>query len=190
MIEIQIQVFGKKEVVKTLKDWSVSTRLKVIKAVNASAMRIRNTAIRKCPSGVSSALRQSIHPKFYASGEVATIGTSLHYAKYVEFGTGPYGQKTNKNPVLPTWYKYGSSQRMPIIRVGDKFAVVPALALWSKRKNVNPWYMAKMIAERGGVAGQPFLYPAFAEERPKFIRAIEKIIKDGPDKKEAVKGKK
>jgi len=51
------------------------------------------------------------------------------------------------------------------------FPPVSALRGWAKRHGVNEWAVAKGISKRGTPA-QPFLYPAFLQEKPRFVRNI------------------
>lgn len=51
------------------------------------------------------------------------------------------------------------------------FPPVSALRGWAKRHGTNEWAVARGIARRGTPA-QPFLYPAFLQEKPQFIRNI------------------
>ncbi len=170
MAIFSIEVVGLKEAQKALRNLRQDSLKKFSKAVNASAMKIRNEAIRRVPVS-DGLLKSSIHVKMYKQGLVATIGTRLNYAKFVEFGTSIQGKKSNKFPI-PTGYSYGSSHRLPISREG----VVPELVHWSKRHGLNPWAVAYSIMKRGGNPAKPFLFPSFEMEKPKFLRKIKPLF--------------
>jgi HK97 gp10 family phage protein len=62
------------------------------KGLTKAALRVEKTAREECPSD-DGALRASITHAVAADGLSAEVGTPLHYAPYVEFGTGIYASK-------------------------------------------------------------------------------------------------
>ena len=61
------------------------------------------------------------------------------------------------------YVEYGTSPHFP---------PVAALRGWAKRHGANPWAVARGIARRGTPA-QPFLYPSFMQEKPRFVSRIK-----------------
>lgn len=91
-------------------------------------------------------LRSSIAIEF-SDGLTATIGTNVEYAAAVEFGSQPH------------------------------FPPPSALAGWARRHGMNgkEFVLARKIARRGTPA-QPFLFPSFEQERPKFIANARRVV--------------
>ena len=78
----------------------------------------------------------------------ANILSSEDYSAYVEYGTSPH------------------------------FPPPRALEGWAQRHGFGEgggFLVAKSIARRGTPA-QPFMYPAYAEQKPKFIRNVRRVM--------------
>lgn len=67
---------------------------------------VRDDARLRCPVDTGD-LRQSIDKETKVSGDkvTTTVGTSMEYAPYVEFGTGQKGEATNGNSNVDVSYR-------------------------------------------------------------------------------------
>ena len=63
-------------------------------------------------------------------------------------------------------------------RRAGKFPPVDEIRAWAKRKGIPEdaaFLIARKIA-REGTKAQPFLFPSFEEERPKFVRRLQRAL--------------
>lgn len=140
------------------------------KAVGASCQMVQKEARQLCPVDMGE-LRQSIRTLVEVSEEkvMGSVFTNKSYAPYVEFGTGPEGEKSH---------------------TGISPAVTPAYAQ-------SPWWIHESqvdvaVAERyhwfyldtpdgrfyrcSGQAAQPFMYPALKDNEERVTRNISNYI--------------
>ena len=150
------------------------------RAVKTSAMNIQKNAIIKAPSGIGGILKASINASYSSNKLNAVVGSTLDYAKFMEYGTALYGKQTNKQ-ALPEGYIHGSkhspSSRHLLLWVTRKFGVKGSKAKWLAYK------VARAIAGQGkskqhppGLRARPFLGPAFDIEEPKFLRRVRAVL--------------
>lgn len=187
------QVEGTRETILKLEKLDKGIPAVVRKQVALAAQAIERGAKKRAKVGVSGFMRSGIHRVFEEQGLVAVVGANSKYAAMQEFGTSRYGKQTNRQP-LPTGYRHGSTHKLPVRVSGfvgfggaKRWEVVPELALWAKRKRVNPMGLALAIAGRvprrggrkiPGVPARPFLGPPFREEARQFPANVAKAIDD------------
>lgn len=81
---------GKDKILTTLNNYY--KRASIEKGLKTAALRVEKSAKEIAPAGDGS-LRASITHAIDVGGMSAEIGTPLHYAPYVEYGTGIYAVK-------------------------------------------------------------------------------------------------
>jgi len=100
-------------------------------------------------------LAQSIEMESDREARRYEIGSRLHYAKHIEFGTGPHTSSTGKaefESSLRDWYNYTN----------------PGI----------PYGAVKKAIQRRGLPPRPFLRPAFVKERGNFpITFADELIR-------------
>lgn len=149
----------------------VETKAKRLQEVVAtSAYRIQSDARAATPR-YTSALVNSIKVVHGNDRLSARVRTDKEYAQFIEFGT-----KTRvKVPAEIVQYAAQFKGSNP----GGSFKeMVNAIRLWCKRKGI-PEAAAYPIAVKllqVGQKPQPFLYPAFKNEEPKFIQRIAEVM--------------
>lgn len=122
----------------------------------------------------SNNLRRSILIKEEVKGDkiVGSVYTNLEYAPYVEFGTGPVGQKNHQGispEVTPKYRQTGWG--IPASKVSKKDAEKYG---WEKRI-----YKGKEYYMTYGQPAQPFLYPALKDQE----KGLKKFAKNHVAKK-------
>ena len=119
------------------------------RAVNASCKMVQGEARLLCPVDTGE-LRQSIRTSVETSNGVTigTIYTNKEYAPYVEFGTGPKGEKNHE---------------------GISPYVTPA---YSQTGWFRPGEEGEKAVYTEGQAAQPFMYPALKNNEERATRNI------------------
>lgn len=153
MVQLKLRTFGIRDTEIVLNRIAIAAKQAVRDVVNESAVNIQREARRRCPVD-EGRLRSAIRPEFYRGGLAADIGPwDIEYAIYVEFGTRPH---------VPPW--------RPLYR-------------WALRKAKGDRRRAGAIAGRAraaiskyGQQPQPFLFPAWEQERPKYLEGISKAV--------------
>lgn len=90
---IKVQINGLSSALKKIQSVPAEYLKEVINGVNKAAAVVESGAKRNCPVDTS-LLRNSIHiqsAKTDGDSIKASVGTSVEYASYVEFGTGSRG---------------------------------------------------------------------------------------------------
>ena len=194
MANITLDIKGIDKVLSDFKSLDQNIAKGVKDVVNESALKIQADAKKLAPVNLGT-LRNSIYLKEFAErgGFVFTVGASASYAPYVEFGTG--GKVS-----VPNGYADYALQFKG--KTGGKFMdMVKALAEWVAKKGISGTYSVKTQRRTGskttqtkqnmsaayaiaisilkkGLRPQPFLIPAFEQEKSKLISKIENVIKD------------
>jgi HK97 gp10 family phage protein len=142
---------------------------------NASALKIQSTAKRLAPVNFGQ-LRNSIvvSSEGTASNFIFTVSATASYSPYVEFGTG------GKVSVPADYAEYAAKFKG---KKGGSFKeMVDALILWVQRKGIGgksdkstAFVIARSIL-RKGLRPQPFLIPAFEQEKSKLLKRIKEIL--------------
>lgn len=124
-------------------------------------------------SGGAGELRESIHTKFLNSGDIfeGIVYTNKEYAPYVEFGTGPIGQK-NK-PQLPVGLSI--SYRQDAWWIHESQIDEEVANCYHFFRIETP---AGVFYRCGGQAAQPFMVPAAALAKNIFPAEAEKAVKE------------
>jgi HK97 gp10 family phage protein len=168
-----ISLTGIKQLEGKLNNLTTTLQKDVSNEINASALKIENTAKRLAPVNLGK-LKGSI--ALTKDTELTyTVAANASYAAYVEFGTGP------QVSVPADFASYAQQFKG---KSGGKFKdMVEALALWIKRKGIgngkNDKGLAFIIALsilRKGMRPQPFLIPAYEMEKPKLIKNLNKLF--------------
>jgi len=141
MIKVSIPEKEIQKALNAIKTYKEETQREIKKQVLYSAYAIQKGAKEKCPvdHGI---LRNSINVEPTNNGFGADVGTNVHYAPHVEFGTAPH-----------------------VIRVKNKKALSDGKKMFGKKVN-HP-----------GTKAQPFLYPAWDQERKVFLEKAEAILR-------------
>jgi HK97 gp10 family phage protein len=90
------------------------------------------------------------------TGKIATeiiIGTTVPYAPYVEYGSGPHKSSNNSSQFRDD------------------------LKRWCELHGLPFWPVYKKIV-KNGIKEKPFLIPAFNKIAPKVQKALEKVLKE------------
>jgi hypothetical protein len=165
----------------------------LVKEMNASALNIEREAKRLAPGNFGK-LRQSIKHNI---GEplMKSVYSDLHYAPYVEFGTGKKVFKLKNGGTVDSKYRAYAAQFKGKGK-GDYYDFLQAILLWVQRKKlaqIQNSYTGRrrtsqadllLVAEtvawnilKNGVPAQPFLIPAYEEEKPKLLKRIRNLFK-------------
>lgn len=170
---IVVNINGIDSVKRALENLDVNMKKEVSNELNASAIKIDNSAKRLAPVNFGT-LRGSIRYERIDS-LTYTIEAKAKYAPYVEFGTGG---KVN----IPKGYEE-FAQLFKGAKGGKLKEFVAALMLWIKRKGIgngkNDKGLAYVIARnilQKGLRPQPFLIPAFEQEKPLLIKRIKELL--------------
>lgn len=85
-LKVSVSISGIKDVKKLFKRVNDKNRAEVIRVVNATAQRIRSSALLRSPVDTGR-LRSSIAVQKFQGGMASVIGSNVEYAAFVEFGT-------------------------------------------------------------------------------------------------------
>lgn len=188
---LKIELLNKEKLQRQFDRIQSKSKDRAIRIVNSSAMRIRNSAIKKVPVDTGR-LKTSIQVKFFNNGQIAHVGSWLSYAAFVEFGTGRAGKATS--PYKIPEYQHGEGHGWPpagpltrwVIRNRGKLggpkrkpkrgtSARMAYGMWVRQM---VYLIQAAIYQRGGLKARPFLFPAYEAERPVFIRRLTAAMKD------------
>lgn len=193
MAQASLEILGGKAVRRMFAIAAQKMGPELSKEMNASALTIEKTAKRLAPGNLGK-LRQSIKHNI---GEplMKTVYSDLGYAPYIEFGTGKKVFKTKGGGEVPSKYKSYASKFKGKGK-GDYYDFLNAILDWVKRKKlaqITNSYTGRrrtsqadllLVAEtvawhilKNGIPAQPFLIPAYDEERPKLIKRIQQLLK-------------
>ena len=179
MATITIDIKGMTEALGKFDKYGKKVQAEIKDEVGASALKIQSDAKKLAPVNLGT-LRNTIYlveQSVSQSKFMFSVGASARYAPYIEFGTG--GKVS-----IPAGYETYASQFKT--KTGGTFKeMVKALTEWVEKKGIgggkNSKSVAYMIALsilRKGLRPQPFLIPAFEQERPKLKSRILNIIKN------------
>jgi HK97 gp10 family phage protein len=179
MDSVTFRMEGLEQMIAALGNISKKIEVEVAEEVNASALKIQSDAKKLAPVNLGT-LRNSIQLVSILSNKrlTYTIGTSVSYAPYIEFGTG--GKVS-----IPAGFADFASQFKG--KSQGKFRdMVNALTEWvikkglagSGNKSRSVAYAIALSILRKGIRPQPFLIPAFEAEKPILKNKIKDIIKN------------
>ena len=153
-MKLTMTLEGGKKVEVALNRVNIFTHDAVKVQTNTSAFNIDREAKKRCPVD-HGRLRSAIRPTFFQDGMAAEIGPiDVDYAASVEFGTGPHEPPFG---AILRWAKRrckGDEDKAYAMAVG----VVNAI-------------------KKNGTQPHPFLFPAWEEERPDYVRGIDEATK-------------
>ena len=193
MAQASLEILGGKAVRRMFDIAAQKMGPELSKEMNASALTIEKTAKRLAPGNLGT-LRQSIKHNI---GEPLrkSVYSELSYAPYIEFGTGKKVFKIKGGGEVPSKYRAYAAKFKGKGR-GDYYDFLNAILDWVKRKKLaqitNSYTGRKntskddliLVAEtiawhilKNGIPAQPFLIPAYDEERPKLIKRIQPLLK-------------
>ena len=193
MAQASLEILGGKAVRRMFDIAAQKMGPELSKEMNASALTIEKTAKRLAPGNLGT-LRQSIKHNI---GEPLrkSVYSELSYAPYIEFGTGKKVFKIKGGGEVPSKYRAYAAKFKGKGR-GDYYDFLNAILDWVKRKKLaqitNSYTGRKntskddliLVAEtiawhilKNGIPAQPFLIPAYDEERPKLIKRIQQLLK-------------
>ena len=193
MAQASLEILGGKAVRRMFDIAAQKMGPELSKEMNASALTIEENAKRLAP-GDFGKLRQSIKHNI---GEplMKTVYSELHYAPYIEFGTGKKVFKIKGGDEVPSKYR-AYAAKFKGKGKGDYYDFLNAILDWVKRKKLaqitNSYTGRKrtskadllLVAEtvawhilKNGIPAQPFLIPAYEKERPKLIKRIQQLLK-------------
>jgi HK97 gp10 family phage protein len=168
-----VNLSGLDAVQKALKNLDTNLKKEVSNEINASALKIQSSAKRLAPVNFGQ-LRSGIN--LIKSGDLTfSVESTASYSPYVEFGTGGKVSVPADFTAYAKQFKGGK---------GGKFKdMVDALTLWVKRKGIGngkndkglAFVIARSILQKG-LRPQPFLIPAYQEEKPKLIQRLKKLL--------------
>jgi hypothetical protein len=193
MAEFSMNLVGGKAVRRMFALAAVKLGPGLSKEMNASALNIQKAAKRMAPANFGK-LRQSIKHNI---GEplMKSVYSDIGYAAYVEFGTK---KKAMTHPIHNGFAAYAAQFRGK--GKGDYGDLILALIFYVKRNKLAGTYKVKSkrrignrdqrlsedlrVAERmayfilkNGIKPQPFLIPAYLDERPKLIKRIQNLLR-------------
>jgi HK97 gp10 family phage protein len=158
---------------KALSKLDTNIKKEVSNEINASALKIQSSAKRLAPVNFGQ-LRNGIG--LVRDNDLTfSVESKASYSAYVEFGTG--GKVS-----VPTDFTAYAQQFKG--KKGGKFKdMVDALTLWVRRKGIGngkndkgvAFVIARSILQKG-LRPQPFLIPAYENEKPKLIQRLKKLL--------------
>ena len=175
MDQITFDISGFDNLYNKFNSISEKAKVEVKNEFNASALKIQSTAKRLAPVNFGQ-LRNSIYLKETGGNNnfIFTVGASAKYAPYVEFGTG--GKVSVPNDFQAYAMKFKGQK-------GGTFKeMIDALTLWVQRKGIvgkndkSTAYAIAISILRKGIRPQPFLIPAFEQEKPKLLKRIKDLL--------------
>ena len=163
--------------------------------ISASTLKIERDAKRNAPVNLGT-LRNSIHAESALNGLTGRVVVDASYAPYVEFGTG--GKVS-----VPSGYESFAMQYKGN-KGGSYYDFLMAIAEWVRKKGITSneatyntktkrrigsksqkttqdVKMAERIAYsilKKGIRPQPFLIPAYEQEKPKLFIRLKKLLND------------
>jgi len=160
---------------KKIAELDKKVKVEVTKEMHNSTLKIQSDAKKLAPANFGQ-LRGSIQLSPDSDGSLTYIvAATASYAPYVEFGTG--GQVS-----IPAGFEDDAAK----FRGGKNgtFAdMVKALTLWVERKGISKGKNSKSVAYaiainilRKGLRPQPFLIPAYEQEKPKLIKRLKDLF--------------
>jgi len=148
-LDVQVRLEGYDRLVASLANIEIGQRTRTF--LDATGQLIVSEARIRTPVNVG-LLRSSIFHEVDgdSSPRWVDVGSRVHYAPYMEYGTG----LTHDHP---SWPKV---RHIPFVNRDEDGRPVAALLWWGKRKGMGyggGWAAARAIAKRGGLKPRRFL---------------------------------
>jgi hypothetical protein len=176
---LQIQVVGLEQLQAKFGEAEERFRRAIARTVNQSLINIDREAKREAPVN-DGQLRAGIHFTVATpENPVGVVGSYAKHAAWMEFGTGPHGAETNRQP-LPPWYEHGPNHKFPPAAAFERWGQKHPIKVAGRRKKqaMPGYFWARVIFMNQGVAARPYFYPAAMNEAPRFEERLEAAIKD------------
>lgn len=200
MAGFALNLSGMENLTKMLKTIEDDLTKGVAEEISASTMKIEKDAKRNAPVNIGT-LRQSIHGESTLNGMTGKVIVDASYGAYVEFGTGgkvkiPAGyeefagqfrgksggsleefikaltlwvkRKGLAGTYMATAYSLSTRQATKIKRFGTR-----------KQRASEDEKLARFLAIKilkNGIRPQPFLIPAYEEEKPKLFNRLKRLL--------------
>lgn len=137
----------------------------VLRAVHNATKKVVQADAKRLAPGNNGELRNSIKTRVKMDGDkaIGEVYTNLHYAPYVEFGTGPKGQASHSGISPEISVSYRSS---PWYVHEDQI-------------NVGPYHFQKIgeFYKMYGQPAQPYLYPALRDNQERVSKNISNYVR-------------
>ena len=137
----------------------------VLRAVHNTTKKVVQADAKRLAPGNNGELRNSIKTRVKMDGDkaIGEVYTNLHYAPYVEFGTGPKGQASHSGISPEVSVSYRSS---PWYVHEDQI-------------NVGPYHFQKIgeFYKMYGQPAQPYLYPALRDNQERVSKNISNYVR-------------
>lgn len=153
----QLKKFNAKKT-KQLQDLTQLAGIKIASAAKSKAPRYQSRLIN------------SIRPISSRNKLSVRVNSNVEYAAFVEFGT------KSKAQIPAELAQYASQFKVSTPSNFDQF--YKDIKKWCGKKGIDEKaaYPIAISLIKDGQRAQPFLYPAFKEERTKYINAIKQLI--------------
>lgn len=147
MANKKVEIVGLDNLKKKFKSIDTNTAQQIKAQVLKSGLKIESAAKDKAPVDTGR-LRAAIETKVSNGGFTYEVYPTVTYAAALEFGTRAH------------------------------FPPPAALAGWARRHGMSgKEYLIARAVSRKGTKKQPFLFPAYEDEKDKFVNAIRSILK-------------
>lgn len=137
----------------------------VLRAVHNATKKVVQADAKRLAPGNNGELRNSIKTRVKMDGDkaIGEVYTNLHYAPYVEFGTGPKGQASHSGISPEVSVSYRSS---PWYVHEDQI-------------DIGPYHFQKIgeFYKMYGQPAQPYLYPALRDNQERVSKNISNYVR-------------
>lgn len=137
----------------------------VLRAVHNATKKVVQADAKRLAPGNNGELRNSIKTRVKMDGDkaIGEVYTNLHYAPYVEFGTGPKGQASHSGISPEVSVSYRSS---PWYIHEDQI-------------DIGPYHFQKIgeFYKMYGQPAQPYLYPALRDNQERVSKNISNYVR-------------
>lgn len=164
---LNIKVLGVEEAIGKIQAYELAKTEQVKKQVNTSALKVQRGAKQRCAVDTGR-LRSSIAMEPYNGGLTIEVGTDVKYAPYIEFGTGPRVSVPGELTDYAAQFKGR----------GGGMAPPGALLGWMRTHGIpeSAEFVIRRAIAKKGIKAQPFLFPAWEQERPEYIAKLKEIL--------------
>ncbi|MGN6436873.1 MAG: hypothetical protein ACTHMM_10085 [Agriterribacter sp.] len=167
MSRVTVKVEGLSRVLKDLQNKAKEVQQEVALELDASALKMAEDAQTQAPTDMG-VLKQGISHRKIDELNYEVV-SQVSYSPFIEFGT--------KSKVkIPSGLQDVAAQFRGAKSEGDAKKMIYD---WCKRKGIEEeaWYPIYRSVMVNGIAPKPFFFKQLAEERPKLIERLKKILK-------------
>lgn len=169
-MRVNVTITGNTAILKKLQVLPAQARQLVSEAIEDTTTDIHRAAVSRVPVDTGR-LKGSLTPVVLTEGPqiVGEVGTNVEYAPYMEFGT-------RSNARIPAGLESYAAQFKGSRGGGKDFE--EAITEWMRKKGIpeEARFPIMMKLLKVGVRPQPFLFPAFFENVPKFLGRLNKEL--------------